>query len=93
MDWSDIADKHNLSPTDRKSFFLSANTLACALSGNLTLVMAQGKDTFMSLPIGQSLDVERRAIPFREVYQATNPNVRAALDDFISEYQKWLKLT
>lgn len=92
LDWSDIADKHHLTPEDRKSFFLSANTLTCALSGKLTLAMAKGSDLFPSLPVGLSPDGDSRVVEFREIYHATNQNVRGALDEFIHEYKKWLKI-
>jgi hypothetical protein len=93
MEWSDIADKHNLTPADRKAFFLAANTFACALSGNITLAVVKENDMFLSLPVGRSFDGKNRIVEFREIYHATNQSVRRAMDEFIDEYKKWLKIT
>ncbi len=91
IDWKAIADKHKLEPTERRIFFTSANTLVCALSGNITLMMAKNGD-FLSLPVRQSFGEPQHVIRFQDIYQATNLKVQAALDEFIAEHKKWLRI-
>ena len=89
-DWHDIAERHKLSAEERQQFFMSANTLAMALSGNITPTIAKGADALMDLPVpGYPGRTEHS---FAHVYQETEGKVRAALDDLLAAYKVWLKL-
>ena len=71
---------------------MSANRLAYALSGNITLALANNGD-LLSLPVGQTLGKEKRVIRFGGIHQAATLKVQAALDDFMEEHKKWLKIS
>ena len=60
-------------------------------SAAISLMMAKNGD-FLSLPVRQSFGEPQRVIRFQDIYQATNLKVQAALDEFIAEHKKWLRI-